>query len=184
MLFGGLINFILTNMIKLNLGSSDTYLKGYVNIDLYVDDIDNRLVDIVDDITTLEKTIKTLGLDSVKVDEIYSSHSLMCVPENKMLDTLKLWRSLLKEEGKLIIETTDLGKQIDKYNENIRNSEKVIRSLFGNDVRDGNGLRYQFNYYILKRWLMRAGFKNITRINQPEHSGHDENFNLIVRAIK
>jgi len=168
-------------MIKLNLGSGDKIIKGYFNVDLYSE----KPWTIIDDITTLEKTIESLGLDHRKVDEIYSSHSLMCVPESRLLSTLKLWRRLLKKGGELIIETTDLDKQIREYNkDHFANSEIVVRSLFGDGVRDGEGLKYQFNSYLLGTWLERAGFKHITVISQPKHSKHKEEFNLTMRAVK
>ena len=164
-------------MIKLNLGCGYQYLEGYINVDLYAEKVDER-----DDIEILERV--TTIMDESKFDEIYSAHSLMCVPEGKLLSTLTLWKGLLKEGGKLIIETTDLDKQIKKYNQDIKHSEVVIRSLFGNDIMDGKGLRYQFNFYLLELWLKRAGFKNITKIEQPEYSVHNSKFNLIVEAIK
>ena len=169
--------------MKLNLGCGDQYLVGWFNVDLYAD-----VVDIRDDITTLTKTIHTLGLNDpaghFKVDEIYSAHSLMCVPEAQLKDTLVLWKELLKDGGRLVIETTDLDTQVDRYNKNIKSSEKVIRSLFGNDIQDGKGLRYQFNYYLLRLWLERTGFSIIRKIKQPDFSEHQKEFNLIVEAIK
>ena len=164
-------------MIRLNLGNGDKYLIGYYNVDLYAD-----AVDIRDDITTLEEIVKKFGLGSV--DEIYSSHSLMCVSERKMKNTLVLWKDLLKDGGRLVIETTDLDRQVEEYRKDVRNSETVVRSLFGDGVQDGKGLKYQFNYYLLRLWLERAGFDIIRKIKQPEISEHKEDFNLTVEAIK
>jgi len=164
-------------MIRLNLGCGKNYLEGYVNVDLYTDK-----VDVKDDITILDKVRWRIG--TKKVNEIYSAHSLMCVPETQLLDTLKLWWDFLRDEGVLIIETVDLDKQIKEYNKDIRNSEIVVRSLFGDNKQDGKGLRYQFNFYLLKLWLERAGFRNVEEIKQSEHSVHDSKYNLTVRAIK
>jgi len=170
-------------MIKLNLGCGDKYLVGWFNVDLYAD-----VVDIRDDITTLTKTIHTLGLNDpaghFKVDEIYSAHSLMCVPEAQLKDTLVLWKELLKDGGRLVIETTDLDKQAVDISKNCKNSEIIVHSLFGDGIQDGDGLKYQFNYYLLELWLRRAGFKEIKKIKQPDISEHKKEFNLAVEAIK
>lgn len=163
--------------LKLNLGCGKNILDGYLNVDLF-----NRKADIIDDITTLTNVIKICGYDYV--EEIYSAHSLMCVPENKLLNTLKLWYKLLKEGGKLIIETTDFKKQIEEYINDRDCIKKVIRSLFGNNKDDGDGLRYQFDYKLLKYWLSKAGFRNIKKIKQPKFSKHNEEYNLCVKANK
>jgi len=165
-------------MTKLNLGCGEHYLDGYINIDLY-----NNKADVNDDITSL-LNLAVNFVEHGTVDEIYSSHSLMCVPENKMLATLKLWHTFLKEGGKIIIETTDFEIQVNDYINDKQNSSKVIRSLFGNNVDDGLGLRYQFDFWLLRRWLESAGFKYIKKVNQPEYSYHNEKYNLTVEAIK
>lgn len=165
-------------MIKLNLGCGDNILDGYINVDLY-----NDKADIKDDITSLIN----VSVNSVKigtVDEIYSSHSLMCVPENRLKDTLKLWHSFLKEGGRIVIETTDFEKQMLEYSNDRNNGGIVMRSLFGDNIQDGMGLRYQFDYWLLKSWLERSGFKDVKRIDQPSYSKHNPTYNLCVQATK
>lgn len=166
-----------SNKIKLNLGCGDHCLEGYVNVDLY-----SAKADISDDITDLRHVYARFGAGNA--DEIYSAHSLMCVPEGKMMDTLLAWKGLLREGGRLVVETTDLDRQIGEYVRDVRNARKVVRSLFGNGVRDGLGIRYQFNFDLLKMWLERAGFRDIKKISQPNHSRHNQEFNLAVEAIK
>jgi len=166
-------------MIKLNLGCGDNYLAGYVNVDLY-----NDKADIKDDISSLVNVMVNCNLGQDTVDEIYSSHSLMCVPETMILGTLKHWNVLLKNGGKLIIETTDFEKQMLEYSNDRASAEIVMHSLFGDNIQDGAGLRYQFDFYLLKKWLERAGFKNITKIEQPKYSKHNKEFNLCVEATK
>jgi len=161
--------------IKLNLGCGKHILKKpYINVDLYEN------ADFKDDISKLPSIIYNYGFDSI--DEIYSAHSLMCVPENKMLDTLKLWYMLLKKGGVLIIETTDLDRQIYEFING--NEKKAIHSLFGDNIQDGLGIRYQFNYSLLNYWLTEAGFRNIEKTKQLEYSKHNEEYNLCVKAIK
>lgn len=163
--------------IKLNLGCGNHYLENFCNIDLYA----NR-VDIRDDIETLSIVRMTIG--EGEVDKIYSAHSLMCIPEKRLLLALKTWRKLLKKNGKIIIETADFDRQIAEYNKDVKNTESVMRSIFGDGAQDGKGLRYQFNFYLLRVWLIKAGFKNIKKIKQPRHSRHKQEFNLVVQATK
>lgn len=164
--------------IKLNLGCGRCILPGYINVDLY----ETGQEVFADDITKLNRLSKDVKRGSVS--EIYSSHSLMCVPEIKLIPVLKLWRSFLRRGGKLIIETTDLDKQISEYNRDIKNSEIVVHSIFGDNMQDGAGLRYQFNLYLLKLWLKRAGFKSVRKIRQRKDSKHLLKYNLTVEAIK
>ena len=163
--------------IRLNLGSGKKCLNGYVNVDLY-----SYKAEITDDIATLFEVTKIFGLNSI--EKIYSSHSLMCIPERKLLKALKIWKGLLKEDGILIIETTDFEKQVEEYIKDKKSAKNVMYSLFGNNKDDGLGLRYQFDFDLLNYWLEKAGFRDIERIKQPEYSSHNEEYNLCVKGIK
>jgi len=74
-------------MIKLNLGCGKKTLKSFINIDKF----EKGKNIINDDITKLE------SIEKGTVDFIYSAHSLICVPETKLLDTFWASKPLLTE---------------------------------------------------------------------------------------
>jgi len=79
--------------MKLNLGSGNKYLEGYVNIDIYADK-----VDVKQDIL---KYLKSLKADTV--EKIIATNILEHIEKQKFLDVMKECHRVLIKNGELKI---------------------------------------------------------------------------------
>lgn len=80
---------VAANAVKLNLGSGNTLVTGYVNID-----DDHPAADVRAD-------MRRLPYADGAVDEIYCSHALEHLPRGDIAATLTEWRRVLRAGGKL-----------------------------------------------------------------------------------
>ena len=88
-------------MLKLNLGSGNNRMEGYVNIDITQR---NHPVDLIHDLNT------NLPYEPGSVDEMIAYHVVEHFRYNPLRARLAHWRTLLKVGGVLIIETPDSSK--------------------------------------------------------------------------
>lgn len=86
---------------KLNLGSGETYLEGYLNVDLDA----TKKVDVLLDFYEVPKII-----DSNSLQEILMIHSISYLSEWKARDLLLELNKILRKDGQLIIEFPDSYK--------------------------------------------------------------------------
>lgn len=118
-------------MKKLNLGSNDYRYPGFLNVDIR----DVPGVDIVDDVTKLEK------IEDNSVDHIIAEAILEHISPDRTVETLKLWTRKLKSGGVIEVMVPDGELIFDRYvNGDVQgkespyygNWEHLIHSMFGN----------------------------------------------------
>ena len=171
----------LKDMKKINLGSSDTRVKGWLNYDILPGDA----VDIVGDVKYLYM------LD--KPDAIRASHILEHILPSEVPYVLRTWYETLKEEGILIIGVPDFDYIIQKY---IRNpklyldfwrknfNSMLLKNLYGSFYahraeRGNQPFRHHvvFNEASLRELLEDSGFIDIKRLsisNIEENDGFND----------
>jgi len=89
--------------VRLNLGGGDQRISGFINVDLCPE------ADIKHDLRL------PLPYEDGSVDEIIAIHVIESFYKWNMEDIMKDWRRVLKPDGKLTIEFTDLNDTIDLY---------------------------------------------------------------------
>jgi len=179
--------------MKLHLGRGEKRLIGYINIDIVPSD---SAVDIVADITKSE-TFKNITPNSV--DEIFMQAVFEHLWPEEQLPALKLWRSLLKPGGSLIIQYIPDFERIAKAY--ISKEPGTARNLppycpffdIANVRRYTHGLGtkeiiHQFHKDIFDKdkiegLLKEAGFKEI-EIKNVYYEDEPIDVNLNIRATK
>ena len=139
--------------INLNLGSWNTRIDGYTNVDLGED----RDTDIVADAFDLS------FIQSGTVDAIRASNILEHAPHVQTLDILKEWHRVLVPGGKLWLSVPDFEVVIKNYAKHGLN-DYLINLLYG----EQNG-KYAYHYISftwpnLRELLDKAGFQSAERI--------------------
>jgi SAM-dependent methyltransferase len=146
-----------TEVIKLNLGGRTRTIKGFLNVDLY----DGPEVDIKTDITKLDM------FKDGSVDELYCSHCLEHTPHPRTVDVLKEWRRVLKPLGKAYIAVPDFAAMVELYKK-IGMNDFIRNFLWGDQIYDFAFHYTGFDYPYLARFLSKAGFTDVKRIqNMP-----------------
>ena len=84
---------------RINLGSGDAPLPGFLNVDALPD---APGVDLVADIS------KRLPIEDGVAEVVYASHVLEHFPHAQTLDRLRDWRRVLREGGQLFVAVPDL----------------------------------------------------------------------------
>ena len=144
-------------MIKLNLGCGNDLRQGYVNSDLYNDKADLKL------------DSSDLPYDDNSVDEILAYHIIEHFPYRKALATIGEWHRVLKPGGRLRIETPDLLSSCEEVTAH-RDNPEWIRGFVGHFFSEAGDTPGQLHYFLFTEWhlaveLMRAGFKNLRRLD-------------------
>jgi predicted SAM-dependent methyltransferase len=88
-------------MIRLNLGSGDKPIPGYINVDI-ASSRGGKRPDIEDDVRILST------IEESYADEILAVHLIEHIDRWEVLDVLVRWNKILKPGGKLVIETPNL----------------------------------------------------------------------------
>lgn len=129
-------------MLKLNLGSGDTILAGYTNLD-----------------AKYGHSIYPLPHDDGSVDEIRSSHVLEHFPHGDVLKVLQEWVRVLKPNGLLKVAVPNLDAIIAGYHE----GDPLTQSYLMGGQTDGNDFhRAAFNASTLGSLLRDAGLVSVT----------------------
>jgi predicted SAM-dependent methyltransferase len=121
----------------------------------------NPGVDFIGDISDLSQFL------SESCDEIYASHVLEHISQQKMLATLRGLHRILKPEGKLMISVPDLDVlcHLFIHPKSTRQTHfDVMRIMFGGqkDAHDFHCIG--LNFEILSDYLSAAGFTRIERV--------------------
>lgn len=99
---------------------------------------------------------------------IYASHILEHFDYYHELPLALLeWKRILKPGGTIFLSVPDMdiiGKIISDESLNIKDTIYAMRMLFGGQTNPHDYHKTGFNFRILKWYLNRAGFKNITRV--------------------
>ena len=132
--------------MKLDIGSGETPLDGYIGVDLYAkgENVVNAPMD-------------TLPFPDESVSEVYSSHALEHVSKHDVVKVLREWRRVLAWDGKLTIEVPDLVwvcKNWLLYQDNGWNMD----AIFGDQSNDGQYHKTGFTRPIMYEYLTKAGF--------------------------
>jgi len=156
--------------IKLNLGSGRLLLKGWVNIDKYVD-----LPEVI------KMDVSKLEYPDNYVDEILAHMVLEHFPRTQTLDVLKEWYRVLKPDCKIIIATSDLDgmardwlnkekKQFDDKGNEVDYTYN-LRGIYGQQCDEGNFHYTGFDFPYLHKLMTDAEFIKITLL-PTNHSHH------------
>lgn len=142
--------------IKLHLGCSKRYLKGYVHIDV----ADYPHIDYRHDVRTLP-----MFKDNT-VSLIYASHTLEYFDRIEAMDVLAEWHRVLKAGGILRLAVPDFESLAKVYFEH-KDLGLILGPLYGRWEPAGCGSviyhKTVYDYDSLKRILSSAGFKAIRR---------------------
>lgn len=127
---------------KLNLGSGETYLEGYLNVDIDA----SRKVDVLIDFKIAPKIIRN---DSI--DEILMIHSISYLAEWDARQLFMQLRTKLKKNGKLILEFPDSYKcatSLIAVSENLNTKDymEAIRGFYAFGMEDYHGKKDYFPY--------------------------------------
>ena len=167
--------------LKLHLGSGADYWNGYVNIDLdpaAKADLHMNVLDLG----------REFSPDSVS--EVVALHALNYLSLWEARVFLKLIYQLLQNEGRLIIETVNLEKALEKIRENNENLDEYIEGVralhgFGLDHMQAKAFftanKFSWTPWHLKRELEQAGFTNV-QISSPQ--SHVSWRDMRIEAIK
>ncbi len=87
--------------MRLNLGCGDKILPGYINVDVAPSRA-GRKPDVLSDIRSLEV------FENDSADEILAIHVIEHIDRWEVVQVLRRWNQVLKQGGKLILETPNL----------------------------------------------------------------------------
>ncbi len=118
-------------------------------------------VDFIGDISDLSQ------FDESSIDEIYASHIVEHVDQNKIKATLKGIHRILKDNGKFYISVPDMEVLCRIFlAKDAPNKVKfhAMRMMFGGQIDKYDYHYFGWNYEFLKIYLIEAGFKNLERV--------------------
>ncbi|MDD2943560.1 MAG: glycosyltransferase [bacterium] len=153
--------------IKLNLGSGVDYRQGYINVDLDPGAKPDLLMDYLE----TEKVIPPAS-----VQEIMMMHSLNYLTLWQARALFRLAQRLIAPGGKLIIETVDLSRAIEKISTSTNNFNEYIEGVralhaFGIDQLQREEMyfpnRFSWTSWHLNAELTDAGWQDV-QILEPE----------------
>lgn len=137
---------------RINMGCGYDYKEGYLNIDL----TDFVKADLVADTTDLSM------LPDSYYEEIYAKDVLEHIPRNKTEKTLKEWSRLLKDGGKIFIQTSnvinlaEMLKRVEYSKYEFQQS--MLQCLFGTQAHEGDFHYYGFTASQLSNMMKNVGF--------------------------
>jgi len=154
-------------MIKLNLGCGTRIIKGFHNIDKYVDHPDIKKYDI-----------SNLPYKDASVDYVVASHVIEHIGRLKWQTAVKEWVRVLKKGGRMQIKFPE----IDKLCKAILNCpsesrwERLNMILYG-----GQGHSGQYHYSGFKREYF---FKTMKKMGMKLIGETPENFSIVATFTK
>jgi len=138
--------------MKLNLGCGGEHKKGYLNVDAFNKTIADR-----------EMEATNLLFDDCSLDEILMSQVIEHLGIARSIYSLSECFRILKNKGKLIIETPDLRKSFKIYLNGEREDRKYILPwIYGVDM-PGMQHRFCFPDDLLEEELKKIGFNEIKK---------------------
>ena len=165
--------------INLNLGSGNTKLNGYLNLDM----MDMPGVDVVHDLN------KSLPYKDGEVSNIYASHILehfWWMDTNRIL---RDWHRVLKKGGSLVIWTVDFDLIVYRLMSAVNYSAMMIDAnwrICGKEEPEGNAHHSVFTKRYLSLLLTNVGFRKIGLIdpNKYEFKPLHNEINMGMIAVK
>lgn len=152
-------------MKKLNIGCGNRIIDGWINIDIFFD----NLMVIKDDVSKL-KTI-----EDGSVDIIYASHVLEHFGRHETEEILKTWHHKLKPGGLLRIAVPDFEAVCKRYVSH-GNIQELLGFLNGGQRNQYDYHKVNFDFFKIQTHLINVGFRNVRRYdwNLTEHSHVDD----------
>ncbi len=132
--------------IKLNLGSGDTTLKGYVNID-----------------RKFGSLAYPLAYPDNSIDEVRASHVLEHFPRDEVGKVVADWARVLKPGGVLKVAVPDFDWIVSAYQNGYREDRRLEHYLYGGQEDGDDFHKALFNEPRLQRLLQSAGLSDIKR---------------------
>ncbi len=143
--------------MKLHLGSGEKYLEGYINIDFPIEKhtVQTPRADLFTDITKL-------SYPENSVDEIRSHHLFEHFSRAEALKLLVRWRSWLKPDGLLVIETPDFATSAALFltTTSMRRKMQLSRHIYGSEEASWAYHKDHWDKDKFSYVLKRMGFKN------------------------
>ena len=138
--------------VKLHLACCERYIPGYIHIDI-------RNFPHIDYIMEVDNLCE---FDDNSVDHIYASHILEHFGRHEVVDVLKEWYRVLKEEGTLRVAVPDFEAICRAYR-TFEDITLVMGPLHGGQDYEGNTHYVSFDFKYLSELLKQVGFKCIRR---------------------
>ncbi len=153
-------------MIKINLGSGDRPIEGFINVDA-------RDIPGIEFPNTRVEDLSQFQDDYA--DYIYACHILEHLPRDSTFSTLCEWNRVLKPGGILRVAVPDWDATVDYYAEN-RDLENLLNWIYGGREHGDNYHHRIFNYPGLRTLLAESGFKRIRKYEwrDTDHASHDD----------
>jgi len=132
------------NKIKLNLGSGENEMEGYINLD-----------------AIRGEHIYPLSYPDNSIDEVRASHVLEHFPHGQVLDVLKEWYRIIKPGGSIKIAVPDFEFIAERY---VSNQEVNVQGyVSGGQVNEYDFHKCVFDTNGLTAVLQEAGFTHVIR---------------------
>jgi SAM-dependent methyltransferase len=139
--------------VKLNLGSRDRAIHGFIGMDCDK----HEGVDVVGDISDLSRYADG------SVSEIYASHCLEHFPHPQTMKVLKEWHRVLEKGGILYVAVPDFARTVDLYKRCGLN-DWVQNFLWGDQIYPTAFHYAGFDEGRLRKLLLLAGFYEVSRV--------------------
>ena len=155
--------------MKLNLACGNDILEGYENCDLYNEKAQTKC------------DVNNLPYKKDSIEEIFASHIIEHADYYEAKEWLKEWYRVLKEGGKLVVETPDFLESCKKF---VLMDEKDRAKMYGHFFAkawvEGETHKFLYTRRELAMTLIEAGFK----VAFEEPTRHTQNPNLRIIGIK
>ncbi len=144
--------------VRLHLGCGEKYLEGYTNIDYPQSE-----QSVIKSHADVYADLRTLTYPDGTVDEIRSHHVFEHFSRAEALKLLARWRTWLKPNGTLIIETPDFTTSATMFlhSSNMRRRAQLSRHIYGSE--EASWATHK-DYWDRKKFaftLRKFGFRNI-----------------------
>ncbi|MEW5821453.1 MAG: methyltransferase domain-containing protein, partial [Cyanobacteriota bacterium] len=153
--------------VKLNIGCNKVYKAGYINIDETNDAIADRV-----------STPYDLPFEDNSVDLIESYNLIEQLTFEKALMSIEEWYRVLKNGGRLVIETLHLDNIVEEYlkTDEHEYKDEYLKKVF--KTNDENNQVYSaYNIVKLTHILLSSGFENVEELT-PKVTNYKEGFRL------
>lgn len=146
---------MVTEKIKLNLGSRDRAITGFLAMDIDP----HSGVDFVGDVFDLSR------FKDGEVAEIYASHIIEHAPHVRTLDILKEWCRVLEPGGILYVAVPDFARTVELY------YKAGLNDWVQNFLMGDQGYPTAFHYALfdfprLRSLLLKAGFSEASQVEE------------------
>ncbi len=152
--------------MKVNLGSGDRPLPGFLNVDVLPD---AEGVDVVADISD------HLPFEDGSASVVYASHLLEHFPHSRSVDILREWHRILEPDGRLLVAVPDLLEianiLVSKPGWFMPPHNPWLGAIYGGQKDDWDFHKAGFTEPWLKHLLGLAGFSQVEKVDRFDETG-------------